>query len=424
MATKPTEDFLWAESADPGDLSDPSGKRTAGYLFEDPWPHDEANYMFRAIGRYINWLSRSAGSFPTPHAALDFGISDGESFVLALESKGDIGSETAHAGLLQNAVGWTAVASDGRFVVALEDGVASTTEDNVTVYDTSGNVATREFPVGTAALATYGAKIACNGEYIAVTFDDASGNCYVYDYDGVEQFSFTHGTLLFGVAMDDVRVYVAGQDAGAVAARAYTLTTGASAWTYNHGANLTAVACDGLSVYVGGTADGSGYEMRELNASDGALGEPFDTTNVVESIAIGEDSVYALTVTGGVYTLREFARARFTGTTEISSAPALEGEVTVDDKYVWVGGGPAGDFIYAYPVNRPLSGSLVKLVSSGSIGPIAGHTALVSDGWRLLSFNGTDIVEVTTGRRSGIWAYNETIDGDYNWFRRHFVPGD
>jgi hypothetical protein len=59
--SKPPEEYLWAETADPGDVADPSLKRPAGWQFQDDLPHQDANYLFRASGRWIDWLQKQFG---------------------------------------------------------------------------------------------------------------------------------------------------------------------------------------------------------------------------------------------------------------------------------------------------------------------------------------------------------------------------
>lgn len=57
MAVKPTDDFLWAETpADPGDVVNPTAKRTGGFLPNTDVLAEEFNYLFRALGRWVQYL--------------------------------------------------------------------------------------------------------------------------------------------------------------------------------------------------------------------------------------------------------------------------------------------------------------------------------------------------------------------------------
>jgi hypothetical protein len=72
--TRPTEPVLWAETADPSDVTEPAGKRPAGYQYEDELPHDDFNAIARATGRWLEYSKRSSLTFPSMVAALDASI--------------------------------------------------------------------------------------------------------------------------------------------------------------------------------------------------------------------------------------------------------------------------------------------------------------------------------------------------------------
>lgn len=56
--TKPTETPEFAESADPADVTEPVAGRTAnGYLYQDPLPHDEHNWLLRQLFRWATWFN-------------------------------------------------------------------------------------------------------------------------------------------------------------------------------------------------------------------------------------------------------------------------------------------------------------------------------------------------------------------------------
>lgn len=56
MANKPTDDLTWAE--DPAALvAEPTNERTRGFPFEYIPPVDQVNWLQRAVGRWVNWIS-------------------------------------------------------------------------------------------------------------------------------------------------------------------------------------------------------------------------------------------------------------------------------------------------------------------------------------------------------------------------------
>lgn len=58
MATKPTDDYLWAESPPaPTDVENPTVIRSAGWSFQSPIPFNWHNYLLRALGRWTDFFS-------------------------------------------------------------------------------------------------------------------------------------------------------------------------------------------------------------------------------------------------------------------------------------------------------------------------------------------------------------------------------
>lgn len=72
--TRPSEPVLWAETADPSDVTEPALKRPAGYQFEDELPHNDFNALVRGNGRWLEYSKRSSLTFPSMVAALDAGV--------------------------------------------------------------------------------------------------------------------------------------------------------------------------------------------------------------------------------------------------------------------------------------------------------------------------------------------------------------
>lgn len=69
---KPTDDILWAEGGG-ASVTNPTSKRTDGWVVKDKLPAANANYLWRALGRYANWL---AGLFDT-NGELTQDVADG-----------------------------------------------------------------------------------------------------------------------------------------------------------------------------------------------------------------------------------------------------------------------------------------------------------------------------------------------------------
>jgi hypothetical protein len=58
VATKPTDDYLWAESPPaPTDVVNPTAIRSAGWSFQSPIPFNWHNYLLRALGRWTDFFS-------------------------------------------------------------------------------------------------------------------------------------------------------------------------------------------------------------------------------------------------------------------------------------------------------------------------------------------------------------------------------
>lgn len=63
MATKPTDDYLWAESPPaPTDVVNPTVIRSGGWTFQSPIPFNWHNYLLRALGRYVDFFNKMFSS--------------------------------------------------------------------------------------------------------------------------------------------------------------------------------------------------------------------------------------------------------------------------------------------------------------------------------------------------------------------------
>lgn len=426
-AFKPnSEEILWAESAAGGDISDPAAKRTAGYQFEDPWPHEEANFMFRALGRFSDWLSRSAGRFTSPGGSLastgEGPLASGETLVTGASvwpptttAPGPAVTETM-----------VDIDHDGVFAIVLEQGDGVDAQQ-VHVIDRSGVVATRSWSTG--VLAATAQAVACNGVEIAVLQSD--GNFEVFDYDGVSQFTGDRVGASTDIAMHNSRVFVCGAAAIATGGtnsreiQAWTLSTGAFAWELDNafGATVNAITTDGQYVFGGGNTTGGGDTILRVLEGTGAINAQGGSAVVADKnrIVVGPYSIYVLTGSTSP-ALFEYSRARASVFTQLDTLALGSGNaaggLAIDDRYIYLA---TNSILHAIPISAPLDSEWRGFQLA------VGNTPwLVSDAQNLWIANNDAgaIQHVTTGRTHSVWSYTGDQPRPTFWFRRRFTPGD
>jgi len=423
---KPTQDITWAKGTSPN-TQNPTNERSNGYPEGFQPPAAAHNWQFEAIGDYITHLMAVATTgFASGAAALAAGLTDGDGFWWRSNETASLagrwGDPLANSLALFGAVGWVDIDHDGEFLIALEQDVAATTQPHITVHDPTGTTAERDFVVGTTTLGANATAVACNGTYIAVAFNDAVGAVYVYDYDGVEKFNFTHGAFAADVCMDESRVYVCGANGTtSYDVRAYDLVAETETWGYDHAATLYSIATDGESVYVGGDVSG-GNHIRQLNAVTGTLVQSLGTTDPIEArnrIVIGEYYVFVLTQNAGTGTLQQVRKDL--GTVVVTQGlgagfagvAGLEG-LAVDDRFVHVGGGTVAG-LTSFVLDD------ITLDRTHILSTTAGDT-LVSSGHDLWSVSTTLDLRIDLGRRAGFWRYASVPGKRGRWFQRKFIP--
>ena len=69
--TRPTNDYLFAESAAVGRVVDPAGVRAGGYPLNAKLPSNEMNYLMQSPGRWIDYLRYQADGYTTLQDAID-----------------------------------------------------------------------------------------------------------------------------------------------------------------------------------------------------------------------------------------------------------------------------------------------------------------------------------------------------------------
>ncbi len=419
MADKPTEDYLWAESAAGGDVADPAAKRSAGYLFEDPLPHEEFNYLTRALGRYVDWLNRSAGGFDYPAESRNLdNLAADDTFVSGFG--GSFGGSNRGSQLqTTNANGWEDVCTDGEFIIAVETGSLSPTVYPVVhVFDPSGTTAERTFSI--SQFAPNVERIVCNGEYIAVCGDAAGGDFEVFDYDGNQQFTgqFDTGATVFlnDMDMDANRLYLAGNTGGAGnELQAWDLSTGTLDWSYAHGANLYGVIKGASKVYATGAANGTSETFIVSSTSGGAVAYTTPSASVDTTggkpIAQTENFVFIPVSTTSVQKVNKFSTPGDQGS-PFTLSNDLRG-LAADERYVYA---ITTDEVQAF--REDLFASWITSISTTAIasGTTTGQYVYILDE----TTSPFDMYQITTGRHPGIWRYTGThTEGWQQW---KFIP--
>lgn len=95
---RPSENIEWAESADSSDIDEPTAARSGGYQFEQDIAHDEVNWQFRAIGRWLDYFDDLFQGVleKLPLGSLDFG--DNGSVEVGTDDASDHEIEHSHTG--------------------------------------------------------------------------------------------------------------------------------------------------------------------------------------------------------------------------------------------------------------------------------------------------------------------------------------
>lgn len=197
--TRPTEPVLWAETADPGDVTEPAGKRPAGYQFEDELPHGDFNALARGTGRWLEYSKRSSLTYPSMVAALDASIGGA-----LIPSPGDVceidlDPATTYPGQVSGAATGEPVVcmdADGLYYYTATRSVGNAFTVDMRRADTDALV--RSFTLlGTPDNANPVRSIACDGKHLCVAWGDRFEIFTVAD--GVRRFG--SGALVNSIAV-------------------------------------------------------------------------------------------------------------------------------------------------------------------------------------------------------------------------------
>lgn len=242
--TVPSEDILFAESAAPGDVSDPAGVRAGGYPFEAPVPYEEFNYLFRALGRWVDNLKGGSAVYAS-YAEFLAEAAVGDTGII---NEFDPTDTTPPIGVVVTNTGdFEHVETDGEFwfvsaSFAFQRRDLETFTDVLT-YTPTLSVTTRK-------------GIKSNGSFVAVAYDD---KVELFNRDtGASVWTHTYaGSSVSDIAIDDDYVHLVGNSVTA-SYRALNIADGTTATTVAHDATLNAVTTDGRYAYAGGNAAGGG----------------------------------------------------------------------------------------------------------------------------------------------------------------------
>lgn len=263
--TKPTDDYLWAESAAPADVADPGGVRGPGFDDNAPWTHDEANFLLRSIGRWLDYLAPNGGVVDwftdtgnledgdivtvNPPKFWDAPAAGAEVYVgTILKQWGDLNVGTVDMTVCAtNGTHFAMVNSDDGILYIFDDKTGTFTEitgigitsvqsmamthDAICVigtsaqklFDLDGNeFFGGSFPAGMTGLAcTAGSSEFLVVSLVAGTPDDYNVDRLIYDIPGGSVIAagpiFTQETTAInGITTDGVRVFLSGNSSGSV----------------------------------------------------------------------------------------------------------------------------------------------------------------------------------------------------------------
>lgn len=281
--TIPSEDYLFAESAAPGDVSDPSGVRAGGYPFEAPVPYEEFNYLFRALGRWIDNLKGGSGVYASIEEFVD-NADVGDTGIINMvdpTGRGDQVARYPFAPFDSTSDNLADVTSDGQYWYC-----ASSTAFTARAQDDIDNVVRTYTEAGTP---TTRKKIVSNGTYVAFIYD-STVECRTVD--DVAQWTYSAGGPINDVAIKGGTVYIACDTTATAEAQAISIATG-SASGLQHGADLHSVTTGyGQAFWGGGASPGGG------NTSAGTT--VFSTDTGFTSIIWESDAPDAISNTGAL----------------------------------------------------------------------------------------------------------------------------
>lgn len=304
--TRPTDDYLWAESASPGDIDNPTVKRSGGYLFENELPHNQFNYLLRSPGRWIDYLRYQGDGRATLQSAI---TNAGAGELTRVEP--DISND--YKGRIQGTLGGNAVITqdtDGvsLYIATRNAGVYAVQRVLISTWTVTHTYTLLSTPDDTNPVRC----ISCDGKHLAVGH---GGRLEVFDVDTNTRVLDVNLDVL-GDALD-VHVHGAsvitlwrGGGAGSSFIQLHELSTYTSLGiTFVLLPNTTgdgAITCDGRRVYLAhttSTANETKLSAFDINPSGGALPELFSLTwmnDLVQHRAIETNGDYIAVGVEGV----------------------------------------------------------------------------------------------------------------------------
>lgn len=360
--TRPTEAYLWAESAAPGRVTNPTGSRSGGYGFEDPLPSDEFNYLMQSPGRWIDYLRKQADGFDSIAQALASAAA-GEHFRTNPQTNTDFRGRLAGTLTGDQIV---ALDTDGRYMYAVREngGSYAVQKIDIATWAVSATFTLTGTPSGAAPVRC----ISCDGAHLAVGWDN---NFEVFRLsDGVRVISATGllteplDCVVFGSHAAYVSTDTSGLGVGFV--QAYSLSTytgsGSEFITLASGAFNASITSDGRFIYVA-YSDGSDTEIEVLDIN----------VNTVLTTPVS-----------------------------ISSTAPYPRGIACNGKYLAVALGPAGQRVYRYSYD----GTNVTLALVATLTDISGQSLAFTEDWLMVASSGVNLIAYDLHGFTRVWQEN------------------
>lgn len=400
--TIPSEEILFAESAAPGDVSDPSGVRSAGYPFKAPVPHEEFNYLFRALGRWTDNL-RGGSAVYASYAEFLAEAAVGE---MGIIDTFDPNTTNPPLSQISTAVGVNSVSTDGEYFF---------TEDGSGTFEavSPGDVSTAVVTYSPASAVTGSKQIVSNGKFVAIAYDDI---IELFDRDsGARVWDYTYsGTSIAEIDIDSAYVHLVGNNT-AQAYEAINLGTASVDYAFDTDSTGLCVESNGLHTYVGVNSAGagagagitSGDHLLIIETTSGSLvrADNLGTTPLV----LHHDGTWLYIGTSGDTFV--FNTEGFRTQSQIPLGPTA---LDSDARYLYIGTSAAGTWaipkevaLWAQdPTTTTASGITVGNTATHGIA-VAGDSIVYTDGSSCEELKGLDVNKPRRWRRAD--PVNETF---------------
>ncbi len=239
----------------------PDQKKTSGWAFGEPAPYNVFNWLHRRTYECLLYLMNTVRTYNDLGEAAET-AAVGDTFIVDEDDKDQNPGSQA----------WTVAA--GATVVS----VAVSGQHVLWATAAAGTAKERD---GTTAIATFArtnagniVRIVTNGTQVAMAYGQFV-ECYTLA-TGASLWSYDHGAAVRDVAIDGVRVYLAGViGTGSFHVRALAISNGAALWSYKHSntgaSEVRSICTTGRQVIFIGDVSSytSGATLRSVLAANG-----------------------------------------------------------------------------------------------------------------------------------------------------------